>query len=860
MAKIPIILEAGRADGKLIKTNSVYDDNQEKFLSDKIKEIDDNHNNLTDKVNTLTEVVNNNELDIENKLETEKTRATNAENNLRKTINNITKVNENATSANIVTIDTIPSTSSSNVQQALNELFENTTNETQVRSQNDQLLSQELSKLEDEINVINDKVIGEFKVSGNVERDKGALPIGKVLEAKQYQIKIKNETSVDSKVIFKTTPQVGEPQYWPQSEVDVSANSETVIRAGSMLVGETIAICYNKGNWSITIYDDDEFTKLQSELSRNVKELNAKDNNISSAVDSGVKITQSKTGVSITTKKVNGKDSPVQIENADLEKSGVMSPEHVETLEKSSDVVSQLRDVVLGVYEKHFTTTREGEGVVLDKEVSHLRSYRFIIENKSNVNNSVTFKSGESYWGTTEVPANSTVEVILRPLNPDTSFKFISQKIGEWHIEVRDSVNLDNRVQELEEHSKTSFSPFETENLTDSIQWIDNMYFNKALEQVSSTYFKCAMIDVSKYVGCLLKIKVRTRKTGSPDPAIDDELLSWCGFKDANGETIVSFTIRNRNPKIEDVAYVPVPGRFVAKTVSYVDVSFNDAKTLCISSYKGLIVESVEVVTKCNDTRLKGKKIAVVGNSQCAMYYGQDTTSVLDYSGCKMTQGWFLYHLAPLFGYVCTNRAVGGSGWGDIYRQFTECVGDISESNKKFFDIVYIMATDNDGISHFLDTYTTYTTGFTKEIDVTGSSNLEDIQKSVVLAMCTILDNSPRCKLYVPMYVQRASDFKGAFANGQWHTYEENFLKALCDVFNAKKISYNNETSYRCWKEADGYMWNRTSTISREKEYNQQVLDIGDGIHQATAAGGWDIFKVTFKEIWNDCVADSMFC
>ena len=41
MAKIPVILEAGRADGKLIKTNSVYDANQEKFLSDKIKEIDE---------------------------------------------------------------------------------------------------------------------------------------------------------------------------------------------------------------------------------------------------------------------------------------------------------------------------------------------------------------------------------------------------------------------------------------------------------------------------------------------------------------------------------------------------------------------------------------------------------------------------------------------------------------------------------------------------------------------------------------------------------------------------------------------------------------------------------------------------
>ena len=57
MAKIPIILESGRADGKLIKTNSVYDDNQEKFLSDKIKEIDDNHNNLKENVTTLTNTV-----------------------------------------------------------------------------------------------------------------------------------------------------------------------------------------------------------------------------------------------------------------------------------------------------------------------------------------------------------------------------------------------------------------------------------------------------------------------------------------------------------------------------------------------------------------------------------------------------------------------------------------------------------------------------------------------------------------------------------------------------------------------------------------------------------------------------------
>lgn len=65
MAKIPIILEAGRADGKLIKTNSIYDDNQEKFLSDKITEIDNNHDTLNNTVNSLTDIVNNNKTDID---------------------------------------------------------------------------------------------------------------------------------------------------------------------------------------------------------------------------------------------------------------------------------------------------------------------------------------------------------------------------------------------------------------------------------------------------------------------------------------------------------------------------------------------------------------------------------------------------------------------------------------------------------------------------------------------------------------------------------------------------------------------------------------------------------------------------
>ena len=75
----------------------------------------------------LDNIINRKNKEIQKELEAEVTRASNAESNLRETINNITEINENATSANIVTIDTIPNTSSSNVQQALNELFNNTT-------------------------------------------------------------------------------------------------------------------------------------------------------------------------------------------------------------------------------------------------------------------------------------------------------------------------------------------------------------------------------------------------------------------------------------------------------------------------------------------------------------------------------------------------------------------------------------------------------------------------------------------------------------------------------------------------------------------------------------------------------------
>lgn len=117
MGKIKKILENELTGGTqstevypVTSIKAVYDENNERL------------DNIIDRKNN----------EIQKELEVEVARATNAENNLRETINNITEVNENATSANIVTIETIPNTSSSNVQQALNELYELKANTTEI--------------------------------------------------------------------------------------------------------------------------------------------------------------------------------------------------------------------------------------------------------------------------------------------------------------------------------------------------------------------------------------------------------------------------------------------------------------------------------------------------------------------------------------------------------------------------------------------------------------------------------------------------------------------------------------------------------------------------------------------------------
>ena len=92
--KYPNTLVSSREDKKLVYANDVYSKHYSKSIEDKIIDLDNEHHTIKNNVNTLTEVVNNNESDIETKLETEKTRATNAENNIRETINNISSSQE----------------------------------------------------------------------------------------------------------------------------------------------------------------------------------------------------------------------------------------------------------------------------------------------------------------------------------------------------------------------------------------------------------------------------------------------------------------------------------------------------------------------------------------------------------------------------------------------------------------------------------------------------------------------------------------------------------------------------------------------------------------------------------------------
>ena len=376
-------------------------------------------------------------------------------------------------------------------------------------------------------------------------------------------------------------------------------------------------------------------------------------------------------------------------------------------------------------------------------------------------------------------------------------------------------------------------------------------YYDKNLVLTDGDSTKYCEVDISQYQGCLIRLKAKTR-------AIDATgLVTYCGFIDDEGNTIHSFCGRYSTTVMEDDTIVlPVPRAFTAQDINYNEVEFKGAAKLCISSYTNLEC-SLEVVTHCNDNRLRGKNIAVLGSSNAALYFNGE---------CRTNKGWFLYHLAPLFGYNCSARSVGSTGWGDISRQFERCKQDIVTTDKDYFDVVYLAETTNDGIGNFIDDYNHYIQGFCKELLYSGNdsidSGLNEYCKTAANSIKEILNNSPRARMYIPMQFFNSNDYvegKGALYLGQELKYENNFLKALCDVFNIKKISYSNGSSYRVWKEGAWYVWQGQSNgNTSDIKSNQQVLDQGDGIHASKPRGGWDMFKVFFATLWNDMLCDSI--
>ena len=192
----------------------------------------------------------------------------------------------------------------------------------------------------------------------------------------------------------------------------------------------------------------------------------------------------------------------------------------------------------------------------------------------------------------------------------------------------------------------------------------------------------------------------------------------------------------------------------------------------------------------------------------------------------------------------------------------------VAELSKAAEEIGYTCIPHSwDGMGNFLDEYNSYIRGFCQELLHSGQdsvdSGLNEVCKAAATSLKEIINHSPRARVYIQMGIFNSNDYaegKGALYLGQELTYENNFLKALCDVYNIKKISYCNGSAYRVWKEGPWYVWQGQSNSSTSDiKSSQQVLDQGDGIHASKPRGGYDQFKILFSTLWNDAFCDSLF-
>ena len=288
MAKIPTILEAGRADGILIKTDNVYDDNQKKFLSDKLEEIDNNHNALNNTIKSLSNTVNNNELDIETKLATEKTRAIKAETEIKTNLETKLETEktraisvENTLKENINTLTSTVNTNNSNINTKLQEEKTRATNaesaiDAKVEAEQVRATNAE-SNLRETIN--------------NISSNQESLSNAENIKVKTLSNTSANNVQQALNELFKNATFCGiaAPNTnpgTPNSSVFYFANQEgTYINFNNIkiLKGESAILKWNNNTWIKTTFNP--ITNFNSVFNTEGKNLNTVITNINNGVD-----------------------------------------------------------------------------------------------------------------------------------------------------------------------------------------------------------------------------------------------------------------------------------------------------------------------------------------------------------------------------------------------------------------------------------------------------------------------------------------------------------------------------------------------------------------------------------------------
>lgn len=377
--------------------------------------------------------------------------------------------------------------------------------------------------------------------------------------------------------------------------------------------------------------------------------------------------------------------------------------------------------------------------------------------------------------------------------------------------------------------------------------WEEGQYYNNQLAKTADANAKCCELDVSDFVGCLARI-----------PASDYSSGWYDGFRTATYSVLQLFTKFDTAdiPSNEGFVMFPIPR--ACDYSEWKGTSQAAAKYLRISIAKNRtddMSNTLLICKKYHSNGLIGKNIAIVGSSVLSLYFGN-----------KQYQGtYFLYHLAPMFGYNIICKAIGSSSYstgnntyydGEVSettfieqynRALTELQND-SSITRKYFDIVFIADASNDGFNNFSNfSYDDIVKGVISKIGYEQElgNTLDDYNalstqaKAVIDCLYRITTTSPRCRLFINK--NACTGGVSAFTAGTGSryilnklNYYRNIQRAFCDVFNASEVNLLNDFNWRAWNEL--------------YSSGRRVMS-NDNIHINTPYGGWLTFRVYFEEI-----------